>query len=132
MGCDHLICKKCKVGFDLESGTVFWVSAFLQDHWHKKQKLRGSYFEMQFSDFPKHLRIAHHIPAGYISVGKPSVFCKRKKVIGGLCFHRECLLYYIGWIKKKKKSGKWRRGGYEGDPFVVRKNNPDHDWLRGY
>jgi hypothetical protein len=131
MGCDHLICKKCKIGFDLEGGSVFWVGMFLQYHWHTTPKLRGSYFEVSFADFPNHLVVRHRIPVGYISVRISSMYCKEgNNWVSGQCFHREHILRDIRQINQQKKLGKWKKGGYDIDPFIVRKNNPDHDYLR--
>jgi hypothetical protein len=113
MGCDHLVCKKCCVGYDLERGTVFWVWDFIAEHWHKKQErpLKHSYFTVKFKDLPKHFTIKHRMPTGYISVREPSK-CFRKIWLSFGCYHKDCLLKYINWIEKQKKIGKWKKKGY--------------------
>jgi len=117
------------MAFDLENGAVFWVWYFIKCHWHKKEgKPEHHYFNVKFEELPKHLIIRHRVPAGYISV-RQEEFCFRPKKGSSQCFHKECILKYIKWINQQKKFGKWKKKGYPEDPFILRKNNPEHDWM---
>ena len=144
IGCDHLVCEKCKVAFDLENGTAFCVGEFVSDHWHIKEgQPSGAYFQKRFKEFPKHLRIRHRIPHGYISARQPSYGWKYEQ-----SFKRKDLLfkvrlneaYWVWWRKLFQYlrslwgavKGEYYKSFSEEDPFIVDKDNPEHDWMRSF
>ena len=73
MGCDHLVCKKCNVAFNMEQGDAFWVFDFLKKHWHKRARFKGYFFAKKFSEFPEHLIIMHNIPKKVKSMTDPRI-----------------------------------------------------------
>jgi len=142
MGIDHLVCEKCKVGFNLESGHVFWVGHFIHDHWHSKKNVpNDSYFAVKFWEFPKHLQIHHNVAVGTLSVTEATTWCEeltdagRCVGVSGMCFHKKHFIremearkrywtswerfkFYLGTVWSALKGG-WVREIEEDDPHFV-------------
>lgn len=145
MGRNHLVCEKCKVAYDLKKGSVFWIGEFIRCHWHIKGRrpTRGCYFQKSSRDLPKHLIVRNRIPHGYISTSRPAYGCK-----DGPSFENKDLLFeirlneaYWTWWRKLSlflKSLWWAATGdhykslFEKGPFIVDKDNPEHDWIRSF
>ena len=145
IGCDHLVCEKCKVAFDIKNGPAFWIDKFLENHWHKKDRRPSgvSYFQKSFREFPKHLKVRHRIPHGYISTRRPAYGC-----IGDHSFKKKDLLfevrlseaYWVWWRKLPLYlrslwgaiKGENYKSFFKEDPFIVDKDDPEHDWMRSF
>ena len=142
MGADHLLCIKCVVGYNLESGSVFWIDRFIQDHWHNDTRpCPSGYFNVSMKELPFNLIIKHRVPSGFISCIEPAPHKGEEDFSN--CFDRECLLQHIEYNKKywtwfralKYKLelilsvGDWYEDIMVEEPFVVDKNNPKHGWM---
>jgi len=139
------VCEKCKVAYDLKKGAVFWIGEFIRCHWHMKDRRPsgGLYFQKSFKEFPKHLKVRNRIPPGYILARQPAYGCK-----GGQSFKRKDLLfevrlseaYWVWWRKLSQYlrslwwavKGEHYKSFFEEDPFVVDKDNPEHDGMRSF
>jgi hypothetical protein len=142
MGADHLLCLKCGVGYNLESGSVFWVDKFIENHWHDQSNPpKGTYFNINYSQFPKHFRVVHRVPHGYVSCQDPAIHIGDDSTHS--CFHRLCMLNQIEYYNKHWTWFRtliykihlmfhledWHEQIRGEEPFVVDKNNPKHNWM---
>lgn len=144
MGCLHILCRKCKVGFDLENGMASMTSLFIRQHWHSKKKIpfgEGS-LPLNLRNLPYYMELRKRIPDGYISVRVP-VFSETEDY--SLSFKREDLeehirlgnefwtlwkkaKYYLGSIFGAIK-GEYYKLLLSDEPFVVDKDNEEHNWI---
>lgn len=146
MGCDHLLCMKCRIGYDLEGGDVFWIGKFIQEHWHSKKKIpsQSAWFPANHSEFPYHLIVRHRVPHGFVSVKEP-VHSSKDEDNSRFTFDREeveihikqwkgywtwwrKVLYYLESLWSAIK-GEYYTTLFDNEPFIVDKNNKDHSWM---
>ena len=102
MGCDHLVCKRCQIGYNLERGSAFFVRNFIRDHWHARKGVpsSGTYFPISHKELPTHLVVRHRMMEGFISIREP-VCCHYKIYNGDTCMHSLCIEREI------QNRGKW-------------------------
>jgi len=143
MGCDHLLCERCKIGFDLEGGDAGWVAKFITTHWHSKKKIpsNSSWFPANHNEFPYHLIVKHRVPHGYISVREP-VLSHKDENNTRLTFEREEVekhikawnTYWTWWRKFlyyfeslwSAINGEYFEYLFEDEPYIVDKDNKKH------